>query len=223
MKENWGSVSVLSAISDVPLATDTAASNTSQASAEAGTAIMAPKVPEKGQHSESKTSVQPQVAGLKQKDGTSEILTSQIEQQKSSALQIDCSPSVTCMSNDQLADQRNEEIIAKVTNWNTEKQHTPLKILLGEATARSQAESPCHDANPLPDHQKEKIPVTNNGLSAKAQHIVLGTKEAAKERIGKEWNSPARYPVNIKTEKRRAKNKPYWALFVCCSSVDAAR
>lgn len=222
LEGNWGSVSVLSAISDAPLATDTAASNTSQASAEAVTAIMAPKFPEKGQHSESKTSVEPQVAGLKQKECTSEILTSQTKQQKSSALQIDWSPSVTRISNDQLADQRNEEIIAKVANWNTEKQHTPLKILLGEATARSRAESPCHDANPVPDHQKEEIPLTDNGLSAKTQNV-LGTKDVAKEGRGKEWNSPARYPVNIKTEKRRAKNKPYWALFVCCSSVDAAR
>ncbi|KAL4286304.1 hypothetical protein AHAS_Ahas19G0072800 [Arachis hypogaea] len=39
----------------------------------------------------------------------------------------------------------------------------------------------------------------------------------------KEWNSPARYPTEMKREKRKAKSRPYWIQLVCCSSVDLQR
>ncbi|RYR50864.1 hypothetical protein Ahy_A06g025868 [Arachis hypogaea] len=39
----------------------------------------------------------------------------------------------------------------------------------------------------------------------------------------KEWNSPARYPTEMKREKWKAKSRPYWIQLVCSSSVDLQR
>ncbi|XLR60697.1 hypothetical protein S83_011369 [Arachis hypogaea] len=39
----------------------------------------------------------------------------------------------------------------------------------------------------------------------------------------KEWNSPARYPTEMKRKKRKSKSRPYWIQLVCCSSVDLQR
>ncbi|XP_060181938.1 uncharacterized protein LOC132611534 isoform X1 [Lycium barbarum] len=112
-------------------------------------------------------------------------------------------PSITNVVNESQGRKKNEEIIAKVTNWSgTTKQHTPLKNLLGEARSPNAKLVPKKD-----ETASTKTTTVNSILSSEAQ-----TKEAEKE-----WNSPARYPVDIKKEKR--KTKPYWVPFVCCSSV----
>ncbi|XP_021860699.2 uncharacterized protein [Spinacia oleracea] len=208
LEGNWGSVSVMSAVSDTPPANDTPASNQSAAKDHELKPMM------ESQNSESKKPVEPHSA-IGAIEGVSEIQT--LEEQKENK-KTSWSSSVAHVDNAPHGGKRNEEIIAKVTNWSTEKQHMPLKALLGEATARSRAESPIHTL------QSDETSVANNGNS-KSENVILSsdnpTSEASKEEMGKEWNSPARYPVNIKTEKRKGKSKPYWAPFLCCSSVNA--
>ncbi|XP_019103933.2 uncharacterized protein LOC104889764 isoform X2 [Beta vulgaris subsp. vulgaris] len=220
LEGNWGSVSdaVMSALSDTPPAAGTPASNHSQASAAEENASLEPKPVMEVQHSVSKTPVESH-AGINKMEGISEIQTFEEQQQKNSTLQTSASSSVAHVG------KKNEEIIAKVTNWSTEKHHIPLKTLLGEATARSREESPIHHSHSSTSvPPKEEIPVANNGLS-KTENVILSTnnppEESSKEDAEKEWNSPARYPVNIKTEKRRAKGRGYWVPFLCCSSVNA--
>ncbi|XP_021749153.1 uncharacterized protein LOC110714904 [Chenopodium quinoa] len=218
LEGNWGSVSVMSAVSDTPPANDTPALNQSQVSASKDNGILDVKPMMGSQHPESKSSVDPVVGAI---GGVSEIQTLEEQKEKGSALQSSWSTSVAHLDNAPHGGKRNEEIIAKVTNWSTEKQHLPLKTLLGEATARSRAESPIH-THMKP--QTDETPVANNDAS-KTENVILSSNnpipEASKIEMGKEWNSPARYPVNIKTEKRKGKNKPYWAPFLCCSSVNA--
>lgn len=43
--------------------------------------------------------------------------------------------------------------------------------------------------------------------------------QVVKKETAKEWNSPARYPTEIKKEKRKAKGKPSWVPLFCCSSA----
>ncbi|KAH0640645.1 hypothetical protein KY285_037231 [Solanum tuberosum] len=119
-------------------------------------------------------------------------------------------PSITNVVNESQGRKKNEEIIAKVTNWSTGKQqHTPLKSLLGEARSPNVKQVP-PSTNKKDETASTKTTTVNSILSSEAPTAV--SKEAEKE-----WNSPARYPVDIKKEKR--KTKPYWVLFVCCSSV----
>ncbi|XP_021745866.1 uncharacterized protein LOC110711756 [Chenopodium quinoa] len=218
LEGNWGSVSVMSAVSDTPPANDTPALNQSQVSASKDNGSLELKPMMESQHPESKLSVDPVVGAI---EGVSEIQTLEEQKEKGSALQTSWSTSIAHLDNAPHGGKRNEEIIAKVTNWSTEKQHLPLKTLLGEATARSRAESPIHTQM---KPQTDETPVANNDVS-KTENVILSSNnpipEASKIEMGKEWNSPARYPVNIKTEKRKGKNKPYWAPFLCCSSVNA--
>ncbi|KAE9603014.1 hypothetical protein Lalb_Chr12g0205771 [Lupinus albus] len=44
--------------------------------------------------------------------------------------------------------------------------------------------------------------------------------EAAKGEAANEWNSPARYPADIKRDKGKVKSRSFWIQLVCCSSVD---
>ncbi|KAH0637530.1 hypothetical protein KY289_037445 [Solanum tuberosum] len=119
-------------------------------------------------------------------------------------------PSITNVVNESQGRKKNEEIIAKVTNWSTGKQqHTPLKSLLGEARSPNVKQVP-PSTNKKDETTSTKTTTVNSILSSEAPTAV--SKEAEKG-----WNSPARYPVDIKKEKR--KTKPYWVLFVCCSSV----
>lgn len=220
LEGNWGSVSVMSALSDTAPAIDTPASNHLQSSAAENIGSLDLKPVMESQHYESKLTVEPHV-GIGKMEGVSEIQTLEEQKEKGLALQTSWSSSVAHLENTPQGVKRNEEIIAKVTNWSAEKQHIPLKTLLGEATARSRAESPIHtQLNPKAD----EIPIANNGYS-ETENVILSsnnpTSEDFKEEMGKEWNSPARYPVNIKTEKRKAKSRPYWAPFLCCSSVNA--
>uniref|UniRef100_A0A0V0IWW6 Putative dentin sialophosphoprotein-like n=1 Tax=Solanum chacoense TaxID=4108 RepID=A0A0V0IWW6_SOLCH len=132
------------------------------------------------------------------------------QQPKTESLKAGWFPSITNVVNESQGRKKNEEIIAKVTNWSTGKQqHTPLKSLLGEARSPNVKQVP-PSANKKDETASTKTTTVNSILSSEAPTAV--SKEAEKE-----WNSPARYPVDIKKEKR--KTKPYWVPFVCCSSV----
>ncbi|CAN4120867.1 unnamed protein product [Withania somnifera] len=144
------------------------------------------------------------------KAAVSEIETQlNTEQQKMEALKGGWFPSITNVVNESQGRKKNEEIIAKVTNWSTGKQqHTPLKSLLGEARSPNVKQVP--SSVNKKDETAIQMKTVNSILSSEAP--IAATKEADKE-----WDSPARYPVDIKKEKR--KSKPYWVPFVCCSSV----
>ena len=78
-----------------------------------------------------------------QKAAASDIQTVENTQhKKSEALQAGWFPSLTNIVNESQGRKKNEEIIAKVTNWSTGKQHTPLKSLLGEANLETKPKSP---------------------------------------------------------------------------------
>ncbi|CAL5347809.1 unnamed protein product [Camellia sinensis] len=126
-------------------------------------------------------------------------------------------PSFTNVDNQSQGRKKNEEIIAKVTNWSTGKQHIPLKSLLGEANLETKLKSP------IP---KQTLTLTkSNDGSATTVNSILGPEAttdqvAAQREMGKEWNSPARYLSDNKKEKRKVKGRPYWVPFVCCPSVN---
>ncbi|XP_009769780.1 uncharacterized protein [Nicotiana sylvestris] len=139
------------------------------------------------------------------------------QQPKTEALKAGWFPSITNVVNESQGRKKNEEIIAKVTNWSTGKQHTPLKNLLGEAKSPNTKQVPSVN-------QKDETAATkkNGATTVTTVNSILSSegpteKAAASKEAEKEWNSPARYPVDIKKEKR--KTKPYWVPFVCCSSV----
>ena len=150
-----------------------------------------------------------------QKGAASDIQTVEnTEQQKSEALRAGWFPSLTNIVNESQGRKKNEEIIAKVTNWSTGKQHTPLKSLLGEATLETKPKSPNPKQTPV-TKQDENTATVNSILGSEAP-----TDQVAKREMGKEWNSPARYLSHNKKEKRKVKGKPYWVPFLCCSSVN---
>ncbi|KAL9232738.1 hypothetical protein vseg_007810 [Gypsophila vaccaria] len=201
---NWGSVSVMSTTSDAIPTADTIALNHPRSLESEESPSKVPNPVMESQHSQNQVSVEPEI-GIQQVECTSEIHP----------------------SNEPNRGTKDKEIIDKVAKWDSGKQNTPLKTLLGEATAKSRAESPIHHyqtSSSTSVLKTDAIPGTNNGLSAKTENVILNSDhaemETAHEETGKEWNSPARYPVNIKTEKRRSK-KTYWAPFLCCSSVNA--
>ncbi|KAF4357082.1 uncharacterized protein LOC115722359 isoform X1 [Cannabis sativa] len=213
LEGNWGSVSVLSIQSDAQAVIDTETLPSTESQAIIGEKTDSKPVSSEGQHQDKSemfeppsfmTLVEPVSVGNGQKAATAaEIQTGQNSQQAG------WFPSITQVVNESPGRKKNEEIIAKVTNWSTGKQqHTPLKNLLGEASIETRAKSP---------NRKENVATTTTTTvnSILAPESPLGHAGADRE-IGKEWNSPARYPTEIKREKR--KSRPYWAQFVCCSS-----
>lgn len=158
-------------------------------------------------------------------DAASEIQAKQNSQQSNSvSSQAGWFPSLTHVVNDSQGRKKNEEIIAKVTNWTAGKQHTPLQSLLGEANAETKQKSSNPKENPAPMVQKDGIAAKDNGKLVTTVNSILGpdppVPQAAKAETAQEWNSPARYPAEIKRERRKAKGKPYWVPFVCCSSIN---
>ncbi|RYR08514.1 hypothetical protein HN873_052083 [Arachis hypogaea] len=143
----------------------------------------------------------------------------------SSTLQACWFTSQTQVMNKSQARNKNEEIIAKVTNWSTPKEHTPLKSLLGEAAHSHSPSSPKLEEN-LASRKNGKLP-QNNGSRLTTVNSILGPDSPSAQALindaAKEWNSPARYPTKMKREKRKAKSRPYWIQLVCCSSVDLQR
>ncbi|KAJ6343481.1 hypothetical protein OIU76_005257 [Salix suchowensis] len=110
--------------------------------------------------------------------------------------------------------------MAKVTDWSTGKQHTPLKNLLGEASMETRFKS--LNAKEIPV-EKDGPAAKDNGSLPKTVSSILAPRAPEGEPAKleeKAWSSPARYPADIKREKRRVRGRPYWAQFVCCSSVN---
>ncbi|KAL8088801.1 hypothetical protein AgCh_038547 [Apium graveolens] len=121
--------------------------------------------------------------------------------------------------------KKNEEMIAKVTNRSMAKQHTtPLKNLLGEAKVETRTKSPSPkrtETNIQTDATDAKSIVS----FATTVKEVLGSEASAGDQTvrvvtSEEWNSPARYPVDVKKEKKKASGKSFWVPFACCSSVN---
>ncbi|CAB4263146.1 unnamed protein product [Prunus armeniaca] len=226
LEGNWGSVSVLSIQSDAQ-AVPPADSQTS-VEEKKSKAASERQYPEKSDMFEAPsfmTLVEPRGVN-DQKATAAEIHTAHNpEQPKPAPLQAGWFPSISHVVNESPGRKKNEEIIAKVTNWSTGKQHTPLKNLLGEAYLENKAKSPTQKESQTPAPQKDDkaVKVKDGGPGATTVNSILGpespTGQASKKENAKEWNSPARYPSDIKSEKKKVKGRPYWAQFVCCSSV----
>ncbi|GMH08056.1 hypothetical protein Nepgr_009896 [Nepenthes gracilis] len=159
------------------------------------------------------TLVEPKVGDDQEEDASQNQTSQNPKNEGSVPLKAGWFPSLTPVANDSLGRKRNEEIIAKVSNWNTGKQqHAPLKRLLREAN---------NDIIPKPTNPKEKLPhvyrkdessITNNGSTPKMEEGNWSSKEpTARVAKGEEehewWNSPARFPANIKREKGKVKNR----------------
>ncbi|XP_022137954.1 uncharacterized protein LOC111009240 isoform X2 [Momordica charantia] len=229
LEGHWGSVSVLSTQSDLPAVVDSEVTPRARAEAEETDLKKADAMTER-QHSDRSdlfeppsfmTLVEPNGGGM-QNSASSEIQTAQNRQQPNSAsLQPGWFPSYTHVANDSPGRKKNEAIIAKVTNWSAGKPHTALKNLLDDAALENkQKSSPTRKENLASMIQKDEKATKNGPVDTMVDSVTrprspsaqLGNKE-----IANEWNSPARYPSDIRRERR--KGKPYWAQFVCCSSV----
>ncbi|KAL9271624.1 hypothetical protein AKJ16_DCAP25808, partial [Drosera capensis] len=161
--------------------------------------------------------VEPTIRGVRSEEA-SEIQTSKTPANDGS-LQGGWFPSVSYGMSESPGRKRNEEIIAKVTNWSTSKQqHTALKSLLGEAHNSSKE-------NPPSPKERDAIPAMKTGdlgtnaLGTRQQQTISEAVEAA---AAKEWDSPARYPTNTQREKGKSKSRSYWSPFLCCSSVQSS-
>lgn len=164
--------------------------------------------------------------GSDQKNATSEIETVQATQQpKTEGLHAGWLPLLSNVTNESAGRKKNEDMIAKVTNWSTAKQpSTPLKNLLGEAKVETRTRSPS-PKRPDTNIQTDATEAKSNVSSATTVKEVLGSEAFAGDQTvrgvtAEEWNSPARYPVEIKKEKKKANGKPFWVPFACCSSVN---
>ncbi|XP_057773205.1 uncharacterized protein LOC130992548 [Salvia miltiorrhiza] len=140
-----------------------------------------------------------------------ETVQSNQQQPKSDALQAGWFPSLTNVVNESEGRKKNEEIIAKVTNWSPVKQqHSPLKSLLNEVKSPNTKQAPV--AN-----QKVEAETKDDNVGSVAATETHTTKDQDTIKHVEEWNSPARYPIEIKKEKK--KGRPFWVPFVCCSSA----
>ncbi|KAL9162214.1 hypothetical protein ABFS82_07G074700 [Erythranthe guttata] len=114
-------------------------------------------------------------------------------------------PSLTNVSKESEGRKKNEEIIAKVTNSSPMKQrHGSLKTLLDEVNSPNKKQVPDFD-----DDANQK-----NGTEKPNKEEVNGNNKHVEE-----WDSPAKYPIEIKKEKKTKKGKPFWVPFMCCSSA----
>uniref|UniRef100_M1BZA0 Hypothetical salt-inducible protein n=2 Tax=Solanum tuberosum TaxID=4113 RepID=M1BZA0_SOLTU len=216
---NWGSISVLSTQSESTAILDAETTDTQRLEKSehdlqkptSGSEECHPDKSDVYEPASFMTLVESGESSANKKATASEIETQlNAQQPKTESLKAGWFPSITNVVNESQGRKKNEEIIAKVANWTTGKQqHTPLKSLLGEARSPNVKQVP-PSTNKKDETASTKTTTVNSILSSEAPTAV--SKEAEKE-----WNSPARYPVDIKKEKR--KTKPYWVLFVCCSSV----
>ncbi|KAF3456689.1 hypothetical protein FNV43_RR01343 [Rhamnella rubrinervis] len=223
LEGNWGSASVLSTQSDAQAIIDAEAlpPTVSQGTREKVNSKQ-PKATSGGEHSDKSDMFEPpSFMTLVEPRGVSDEKTTDSEiqimhnpqQSDQSSLQAGWFPSLTNVVNESQGRKKNEEIIAKVTNWSTGKQHTPLKNLLSEASQEQKAKSPTLKENQAPSGP---VATTVNSILDPQSH----TSKTASRETGKEWDSPARYHSDIKREKRKAKGRPSWVQFVCCSSVN---
>ncbi|TKY59932.1 hypothetical protein E2542_SST17027 [Spatholobus suberectus] len=236
LEGNWGSVSVLSMQSDAPPAVIDAEISPSTgllASTEAGKSnLNNPKAASDRRQSGKSEMFEPpsfmtlvEPRQVSSKAAASEVQKGQNPQQPDSTSQAAWFPTLTQVVNESQGRKKNEEIIAKVTNWSTSKEHTPLKSLLGEAAHSNKPKSPKMEDNSV-NQKSGKVP-ENNGSGLTTVNSILGPESPAaqvvKGEAAKEWNSPARYPADIKREKRKVKSRPYWIQLVCCTSVGPQR
>ncbi|CAL5214062.1 unnamed protein product [Lathyrus oleraceus] len=222
LEGNWGSSSVISMISDAPAVIDaeTLPPMGSLASSEEGksdlntlqTALADRQLSGKSGTFELPsftTLVEPNHAAASPKGAASEIPN---PEPLSSTLPAGWFPTLNQVMNDSQGRKQNEETIAKITNRSSSKEHTPLKSLLGEVTHSSKKP------------KSPKVEETNDASELTTVNSILGPEspsaaQVAKEKAANEWNSPARYPANIKREKKKLKSKPFWLQFVCCSTA----
>lgn len=131
---------------------------------------------------------------------TSEIkpVTTQISQPPKSEANI---------SNETEGRKRNEEAIAKVTNWTTNEQiNTPLKNLVSEAKA----------SNPIQlSTMIKKDEAAEKTDEPKKSNMLSGTTSANQE------PSPPKYIGEGKKVRKKTKGISSWVPFMCCSSVNA--
>ncbi|XP_061989344.1 uncharacterized protein LOC133707901 [Rosa rugosa] len=215
LEANWGSFSVLSMQSDAETVPHTHSQSSLGENSGKSDMFEAPSF---------MTLVEPR-GGDDQKATGSEILTAvqNPEQPKPASLQTGWFPSMTHVVNESPGRKKNEEIIAKVTNRSTGKQHTPLKNLLGEASSESNGK-PLNqkESLALAPQKDDKAAMVSGPVTTTVSSILnpeSPTGQAAKKETAKEWNSPARYPSDTKSEKRKVKGRS-WAQFVCCASVN---
>ncbi|KAJ6973176.1 hypothetical protein NC653_033494 [Populus alba x Populus x berolinensis] len=231
LEGHWGSVSAILDAEPLP-------SNGSQALPEAEKATLKKPIATSGtEHADTSnifdppsfmTLVEPRDV-VNQKAAASESQTTRNPQQLNAAsVQAGWFPSITNVLNESEGRKKNEEIIAKVTNWSTGEQrpslrspqHAPLKSLLGEASMETKSKP--LNAKEIPV-EKDSPAAKDNGDLPKTVSSILAPQEPVGEPAKVEeraWSSPARYPADIKREKRKVKGRPYWAQFVCCSSVN---
>ncbi|KAK7306417.1 hypothetical protein VNO77_44356 [Canavalia gladiata] len=207
LEGNWGSVSV--SVSGLP-ATDLVVSTEA-----GGPSLKDPKAASERQQCENSEVFEPpsfmtlvesgHVVGPKAAESEVQQGLNQ-NPPSANSLQAGWFPTLTQVTNESQGRKRNEEIIAKITDCRTSKQHTPLLSPLGEAAHSNKPNSPIVKINSVNG---------KNGESA-AGKAVKGEDE-------KGWNSPARYPADIKRQNKKIKSRPYWIQFVCCSSVNSPR
>ncbi|KAG5015322.1 hypothetical protein AAZX31_08G104300 [Glycine max] len=228
LEGNWGSVSVLSMQSDAPAVTDAETLPSTGLLASTGKSSLnnSKATPDRQQSGNSEMFEPPSFMTLvdpsqvSPKASASEVQKGQNTQHTDSTSQAAWFPTLTQVVNESQGRKKNEEIIAKVTNWSTSKEHTPLKSLLGEAAHSSKPRSPKMENSV---NQKSGKVLEKNGSGLTTVNSILGPEspvaQVVKGEAAKEWNSPARYPADIKREKRKVKSRPYWIQLVCCTSV----
>lgn len=163
------------------------------------------------------TLVEPNGGGI-QNSATTEIQTARNREQPNPAsLQAGWFPSYTHVANDSPGRKKNEAIIAKVANWSAGKPHTALKNLLDDAALENKQKSATRMDNLASMIQKDENPTNIEKKVDSVTRPKSPTSHLGNREIANEWNSPARYPSDIRRERR--KGRPYWAQFVCCSSV----
>ncbi|CAH2079263.1 unnamed protein product [Thlaspi arvense] len=110
---------------------------------------------------------------------------------------------------------KNQEItMEKTTSWSSAKeQHVPLKNLLSEARSPRLLAA----AEAKKDNESNNIPRVSSILGQETSPEDGRWPE--RREVSEEWNSPAKYPVDLKKEERKVKGRPFWVPFVCCSSV----
>ncbi|CAL5347801.1 unnamed protein product [Camellia sinensis] len=212
LEGNWGSVSaVLSTQSDAVAAINAQALPTTASKAPAQSEMQNPKTTSEGHHSNKSDVFEPPSFMTLVERGD------RVDQNAASDDIQAGLPSFTNVDNQSQGRKKNEEIIAKVTNWSIGKRHIPLKSLLGEANLETKLKSPIPKQTPT-------VTKSNDGSAATVNSILgpeaTANQVAAQREMGKEWNSPARYLSDNKKEKRKVKGRPYWVPFVCCSSVN---
>nr|XP_043624915.1 enolase-phosphatase E1-like [Erigeron canadensis] len=192
LEGNWGSVSVLSTASinaETLHGGDQSKLNPEKSTAATSDVFEPPSF---------MTLVEPE--GKDQRSVSSEVQDSK-QQPNSEASQEGWFPTLPKVNNESEGRKKNEEAIAKVTNWSSGKQSTPLKNLLGEA----------------------KSP------SAKQPESVIPKDEATNEKAGEtplvnqDMSSPPKLIEDGKKAGKKVKGRSSWIPFVCCSSVNVVK